>query len=293
LAVFELGYEKMRKLVLARCSVILLMMTCTVLSVHGSATFSSAQGFRGILDTLSPVVTMPEVQGEFHIRPIWMKIASGHNSIPSLGLSWDLREDFGLVDPSLFLDIMVRIQVGRLGFRLHGNFADFSGQEKFGNQPDQPSADARFEYSGVRLGGDADILSWGRSRAGLNIDFDYFSPLFSESIQTPGGGKKIIGKEALTIGAHAAFVPSYNLWGGSPVVELRVRGPLGGAKVSEVEFAAGLIGPETVLGVVGLRGGLRRTLVSFKSDQQYDDTEVSSEFEATLEGWFAELVYYY
>jgi hypothetical protein len=278
---------------LSRCSMMFLIVVGTLLWVHGAGSRAAAQGFRGILDTLSPLVTMPTVQGEVQLRPIWMKVASGHNSIPSLGLSWDLRDDFGLVDPSLFLDLMFRLQVGRLGFRLQSNMADFSGQRRFMNQPGQLSGGARLEYSGIRLGWDVDILSWGRSRAGLDLDYDYFLARFTESIETPGGGKKIIGKEALTIGVHAAFVPSYNLWGISPVLEVRARRPLAGSVVSEVEIAAGLIGPETVLGVTGIRGGFRRTSISFKADQFYNNVEVKSEFDTTLEGLFGELVYYY
>ena len=41
-----------------------------------------------------------------------------------------------------------------------------------------------FLTTGVRLGGDLDVVQWYRSRAGLDMDYDQYSPIFSEAIRT-------------------------------------------------------------------------------------------------------------
>ena len=264
-----------------------------VFLIHGGGSSVTAQGFSGIVNTLSPLVCSPYFQAEFSLQPVWMRVASGRKEIPDLGLSWDLRDDFALVDPGLFLDLNFRVQVRRLSFRFHTSIRDLKGTENYQDLRNQPKAEARLEYSGVRLGADVDIVQWERSRFGVNIDWDQFSPLFSESIQTHGGSK-LVGAPAATFGLHAVYFPPRQFYGVSAVLELRARWPLTGhTTVTDVEISGGLKGPETAIGAVALKLGYRVTSLGFEGGQTYNNRPVSVKFRTTLDGVFGELVYYY
>jgi hypothetical protein len=272
---------------------LLWVVGAVIVLIHGGGSSVEAQVFSRLAETVSPLVCSSFFQAEFSLKPVWMKVASGRKEIPDLGLSWDLRDDFALVDPGLFTDLDFRVQVSRVSFRVHASFRDFKGTEQFRDQRNQPKAEARLEYSGIRLGADLDLLQGERSRLGVNIDWDQFSPLFSESIQTRGGAK-LVGSAAATAGLHVLYFPPRQFYGVSAVLEARARWPLTGlTSVTDIEISGGLKGPETAFGAVALKIGYRVTSLAFEGGQTYDNRPVSVKFRATIDGVFGEFVYYY
>lgn len=252
----------------------------------------TAQAFYGLTDISSPLVFIPHLQGELQVKPIWVRIESGQQTLPSVGTAWNLRNQFGLDETPLFVDIMCRFQISRFSLRIVYEIRDFVGKKKVVDRPDQPEAEARFSYTGIRLGGDFDIFQRYKTRVGMNMDYDLFPPIFNEAVQTIGG-KKISGPAALTLGIHAVYNPITNFYGLSPVVEARVSWPILGTEVTDLELAIGVKAPETVLGSLALKGGYRRTNVEFKDRQMFNGVPVSTGFDAIMRGWFAELAYYY
>jgi len=173
---------------------------------------------------------------------------------------------------------------------------DYIGTRPVTNVPDRPYGEARFEYTGLRLGGDLDVVQWGRSRVGVNMDYDLYVPDFRASINETtrfSPGKQINGTSALTLGVHAVYNPTFNLYGISSVGEVRARWPILGTEITDWEVSAGLKSAETALGSVALRGGYRRTNIEFYDTETYNGAGVSTEFNAAIGGWFGEMVYYY
>jgi hypothetical protein len=263
---------------------------------HGGATSAVAQDFPGLLDALSPLFSFPRLEGEARVTPIWTRLLYAKLVVPSLQTSWDLKDDFGLQSNVLFLDSMLRIQLGRLSFRLHYDIRDYKGTTPFTNLPNRPFAEARFDYSGLRLGGDFDVFQWGRSRIGVNLDYDLYSPNFTASINEANrasAGKSISGTAALTLGMHLVYNPTFNVYGISAVGEARARWPIMGTEVTDWEVSGGLKSAETVLGSVALRSGYRRTAIEFRDSAAFNNVGAATEFDAVIGGWFGELVYYY
>ncbi len=288
-----------RKLMRFSCAGLILRGTLAVMIAvalsfmpTGAVPSSFAQGFAGILESYSPLFSLPCLQGEARVRPIWVGISSGNEYIPSLGIAWNLREQFALMQTNLFIDSMIRFQLGRFSFRINYDPRDFVASTTAVYDPLLREGSARLNCSGLRLGGDLDIVQWYRSRAGVNIDYDLFSPIFSESIQT-FGGKQIIGQAALTLGIHLVAMPATNLYGVSPVFEARCRWPSLGTEVTDLEISGGLRSPETILGAVALKGGYRRTNLEFTRSQIFNGIGVSTTLDATMSGGFVEFAYYY
>lgn len=261
--------------------------------VLSSVPCARSQGFFGIADPWSPLIFPPGLQGEARVTPIWIGIDSGNNSIPSLGIHWSLKNSFDMTRSYLFIDTMLRFGVGRFSIRGHYEPREFVGITRFRNNPLLHVADARLDYSGIRVGGDVDFFFGYGARVGANVDLDLYKPIFTEAIQTGNGGKKIQGESALTWGLHATYSPNASIYGVSGVFEVRARWPILGASVTDVELAAGLRGPESVLGAAALRCGWRSTTLEFHGKQTFNDAVVDSEFDAVLSGWFGQLVYYY
>ncbi len=263
------------------------------LLVVSSLPCARAQGFFGIADPGSPFIFPPGLQGEARVTPTWMGIASGHNSIPSLMIDWSLRNQFDMTKSYLFIDTMLRLGVGRFSVRGHYEPREFVGRTRFRNNPQLHVAEARLDYSGIRVGGDVDFFIFYGARVGANIDLDLYRPIFTEASQTGNGGKKIQGDSALTWGGHATYSPGLSVYGVSGVVEVRARWPLLGTSVTDLELAGGLRGPESVLGAAALRFGWRSTSLEFHDKQSFNNAVVNTEFDAVLSGWFGQLVYYY
>lgn len=273
-------------------SVSTILVVCA-LAVFFFASPAASQTYSSFFNRFSPFLTWPPVQGEVTLTPTYMRIVGGQQTIPSLGISWSLRDDFAMTNGQVFLDGMFRFQVGRLSLRAHANVRDFDGTKKFRGLPAAQSSMARFEYSGYRLGGDIDILRFGDSRIGVNLDHDLYSPVFTESIQTGEGGKKLIARSPITIGAHAALRPAPKWYGFSALFEARARWPVAGADLTDWYISAGIQGSETYIGTMGVRAGYRSTTISFSDSQFFNDQEVSMNFKAVMDGIFGEFVYYY
>jgi hypothetical protein len=256
---------------------------------------SQAQVPTGFVDPYSPFVTIPWFQGEVRATPIWMGIESGKNTLPGFGRSWDLRNTLNMTKSYLFLDVMARFQVGPVSLRVHGEQREMVGRTAFHNEPGRARTEPRFEFSGCRVGTDIDFFRRCGARAGINCDYLWYNPIFTESVHTDGG-KKLLGDNPWTIGIHAAYTVPRQLFGAWPVFEARMRWPLKiytSPEITDLELATGLRGPGTVLGALAVRGGYRRTSISFKDSQIYSGVPTQSNFEAVLTGWFGELVYYY
>lgn len=239
-------------------------------------------GIGGLADSLSPLVYPPCFQAETKVTPIWMFVGSGTLTAPGQG-TWTLREDFGLSRSALFLDTMVRLQAGALSVRVHYEPRGFIANL---GVPENPIVTGRtdLEYSGVRLGGDFDLVRSKTSRVGLDLDYQCYAPMFTQTVQLQAP-ISVVGENPLTLGAHAVYNPIRNLWGISGIFEIRGRWTISGASVTDMDASLGLKSPETVLGSVALKSGYRRTAIEFNDSH--------NNFETVLSGWFGELAYYY
>lgn len=253
----------------------------------------SAEAFFGFTDS-SPFVVLPPLQAELQLRPIWVTLESGHQTIPTSQITWDLRSHFDLNQTNLFLDIIGRLQGGRFSFRGVYEQRDFTSRVAVVGRPDLAWAETRFGYAGVQVGGEFDIVQRGRTRAGINLDWYIWRPLFNEGAQTLGG-KSLSGGTPVTLGAHAAYNPTAWYCGFSPVAEARVAWPIAGTQVTDWEVSLGVKTPETVLGTPALMGGYRRTSIEFSDHrhQRWNNIIVPTNLDVVLGGWFVELTYFY
>lgn len=239
-------------------------------------------GFPGLTDAFSPLVFPPTIHAEARATPIWASIVGGKVSVASEG-SWDLREQFALNSGRVFLDSMGRLQVGSFSVRLHYEPRFFAGRL---HPPTNPAitVESNFDFSGVRLGGDVDFFRRNLSRVGVDLDYYIYVPIFTQTIN-PQIANEIIGQNAVTLGAHVIYNPINNFFGISGICEGRARWSVGGTSVKDLELAAGLKAPATVMGDVALRAGYRRTAL------EYSDSR--NTLDAIIAGWFGEVAYYY
>jgi len=266
-------------------SVALVLTVCSVAEVCAQ----SVPWFSGQY----PLVFLPGLQGEFKCSVIRTGIESGKQVIPSDNISWDLKKDFNMNRQYLFADLMVGLRAGRFGVRAHWETREFVGLDRYQGNPDLPVSTARLEYSGIRVGADVYLFQWRGLRVGINADYNLYRPIFSEGIRTGLGGKKIIGETPTTAGLHVFYGPSVNFYDFSPVLEARCRWPVAGTELTDLEFSAGVNGPDTVLGSVALKFGYRSTSLEFPAVQHYNGVQVRTVFDALFTGWFGELAYYY
>ncbi|MEJ2717337.1 MAG: hypothetical protein P8182_09395 [Deltaproteobacteria bacterium] len=272
----------------------LAIAVCACFGLMGAAP-ASAQFFSGLTNYFSPLVYIPPVQGEFKVRPIVVSISSGSFSVPRLGRSWDLRDDFGLNSTGLFIDLMGRLQVGMVSARVNLDVRDFSGSARDPFVPGGESADAQFEYAGFRLGVDLDPLQWGRSRIGANLDYYLYQPRFIEAgiINTLSGTDISSGSTPLTLGFHVVFVPPGGWNGVTGIFEARASWSVLGTSTRDWEVSGGVKFPETVLGAVGLKAGYRYTWLEFDDEEFIYQRQELAKFDIGFSGWFGELVYFY
>ncbi len=269
----------------SRCTLFTIAILYLSLIFHfiGASTVAAADlGLGGLADTLSPLVYPPCFQAEAKVTPVWVYVATGSLTAPGQG-SLSLRDDFGLSRGALFLDTMVRLQAGALSFRAHYEPRAFIAYPRV---PDNPTITGRtdFEYSGVRLGGDLDLVRSKTSRIGLDLDYQLYVPTFTQTIR-PAAAVIVAGDNPFTLGAHAVYNPVRNLWGISGIFEIRGRWTVSGASITDMDASLGVKSPETVLGSVALKSGYRRTAIEFNDSQ--------TTFDTVLSGWFGELAYYY
>jgi hypothetical protein len=268
----------------------LLSAAVCVFCVIQAAT-GAAQVFSDTENPCSPVVSFPTIEGEIKVAVIWSNLLKGRADIlTNPTRSFDFMQDWNMPRGAVFVDTMLRLQVGPFSGRMHYNMRSYSGTAVFSDLG--TTGDARFDYSGLRFGWDFDPLRWGRSRIGLNMDFDAYSPSLAVG-GTLGGGFQVTGPSAMTLGFHAVFTPDYDTYGFSATAEARARWPVTGSEIIDWEIAGGLKAPETTLGTIALRSGYRRTTIEFKNGILFNMVPVRSEVEVVLGGWFGELVYYY
>jgi hypothetical protein len=265
-----------------------------------------AQDFPGLANPFSPLFSFPPLQAEAKGSLIWMRLLKGKEVAGNQ--TFDFRGFWGMDSGAMFLDSLVRLQVGPFSARLHQSMRYFKGDRGF--TPNLAAFGvAAFDYTGLRIGGDFDVLRWNRSRIGIDMDYDLYHPQLSVTsfLQPPPGvappvsGAIILtGPTALTVGFHVVYNPSYNLYGFSPVAEGRARWSILGSEVTDWQVAGGLKSPETVIGTMALQFGYRQTTVGFKdwgfvplAVTGTPQGPVRAQIDVTMGGWFGELVYYY
>jgi len=266
-----------------RMRIIILSWILVSLALSGMSVSSAADlGIASLVDNCNPLLFMPCFRAEATVTPIWVSVTSGKLTTAGQGIS-NLRDDLGLNRGALFLDTMVRLQFGPLSGRVYYEQRGLIGYVRVPNNP-LVTARADFEYSGVGLGADLDLVRNNISRVGLNMDYQFYVPTFTQGI-LPLVPPVVAGENPLTIGAHAVYNPIRNFYGISGIFDIRARWSVSGATVNDAQASVGLKSPETVLGSVALKGGYRRTSIEL--------TDAISNFEAVLSGWFGELAYYY
>lgn len=269
------------------------------------ASLCVAQDFPGLANPFSPVFSFPPLQGEATASLVWMNLLKGKvvSATPAVQLSRDFKDSWGMDPGALFLDAMVRLQVGALSARLNYAMRYFKGDRFKDNIAEASGVNrvAAFDYTGLRIGGDLDVYRCGRSRVGIDMDYDLYHPVFDVTTRQNNnnnwGWSELTGPSALTLGFHVVYNPSYNLYGFSVVAEGRARWTVVGSQVTDWQVSAGLKGPETVLGSVALLTGYRATTISFTDRLTALETNFQAPFRATVDvsmgGWFGEFAYYY
>lgn len=230
-------------------------------------------------DPRSPLVYMPLFQGEIKARVVWSHLSQDF---------W--RTSFSLSRDMYSIDSMIRVQVNRFSLRLNYDPRDFSGRRN--------GADARFTYEALRVGVEADLFTNGRSRVGLDVDFDLHKPIFSIGPNFDQSavnrdifiqGARSSGHKPITMGFHVVYNPLTCLMGITPIVEGRARWSIAGSDVTDWEISIGGKSPVTVLGSVALSGGYRNTSMAFPGFLTGSETKLQFNYDS----WFAELAYFY
>jgi hypothetical protein len=259
---------------------------------------STAQSL-GWFDSLSSLVWYPSVEGDAKARLMWVGIGEGSFSGTSLPGSVQegggLRGTFNLNKEEFFIDSMVRLQIGRFSARAAYEARDFVGFRAPG------LGETRISYSGLRLGGDFDMLIWNRTRLGVDLDYDLYNPRFVyPSLVSGNPNAKFSGPNALTLGVHAICNPLRTIWGASPIVEARARWPIQGSQVKDWEISGGVASPATLMGSFSLTAGYRNTRLSYSAAEAITSvtptsavTTTNPRLETVFDGWFAEFAFYY
>jgi hypothetical protein len=261
----------------SRCLLLAALSTLVVI-IAIVAQPASAQYF-GALDSLSPLAWYPGVEGQVTARLTWVQIGSGSVSGFEGG---SLRDTFHLNENELFLDSMARFQVSRLSIRTIYEPRDVAGYRLgFGTE-------ARLTYSGFRLGGDLDIIQCNKTRFGLDMDYDFYSPRFVYPTNVSSFPHAINGTNALTMGVHAIYNPLETIFGMSGIVAARFRCPITGTQVTDWEFSGGIASPASLMGSWSFTAGYRNTQLSFSTGG-----EPEIKFDCVFQGWFGELAFYY
>lgn len=266
----------------ARASVCSLLLGLLLIGMSPYAAGAADFGMKGLSDVFSPLVFPPCFRAETKVTPMWMFLGDGTLTTAGQG-TLSLREDLGLTRTAIFLDTMVRLQAGAFSCRIHYEPRGFTSNRPVQNNP-LVAGRADLDYSGVRVGVDLDLVRKRTSRVGIDMDYQFYRPVFTQTI-SPQAAVQVSGDNPFTMGAHAVYNPITNLWGLSGILEIGGRWTLVGASVTDMDASIGVKSPETVLGSVALKSGYRRTAIEF--------TDSQNNFETVLSGWFGELAYYY
>jgi len=238
-----------------------------------------------------PFTYLPALQGEARVTAMYISVTGGNEIVRAPNQAaqvWGLKDNLNLVQPALFLDTMVRFALGPICARVHYEPRAFRGVGSLAGQEVRVSS--RFEYSGVRLGGDIDLYRYDGSRIGLDFDYDLYFPTLTQGVPNPREGipppgHAIQGEAAMTLGVHADYKPRFSYYGMNPLFDANFRWPLLGTEVTDFRVGAGVQFPQTVLGIWALKIGYRKTSLIFRDS--------SGQVDMSMGGIFGELAYYY
>lgn len=228
---------------------------------------------KGMTDPSSPFIFPPIFRAEARGGPMYWNIW-GNISDPTSGYEIDFQDDLGMFEYGLLFNLALRLQVGRASARGHWDIY-LRNKEGGANELELPA---------FRYGLDYDLISKPNLRIGLNVDvheprpkMTFFDPVL--------GDLRLVANRPFTGGFHAEINPM-NLGNMAASLFASYRMPLRrSSKLDELEVAAGLRTPETMLGTVGLRGGWRFS--------RYNFSGAGLEVKSTISGYFLEMVYFY
>lgn len=271
---------------------------------------ANAQDFWSFENLYSPFMSFPLLHGEAKLTPIVVGLQKGYFGFTSpTGSSYggDLYNYYQMNGSNLFLDVMVRFQLGRFSSRTYFERREFAGLRKIYSNGSQSVAGSALDYWGCREGGDIDIFLGNKSRVGFNFDYSLYGPTFtvfipgdspSNNSNVPANASplpfKVMGPpHSGTIGAHAIYNPVWDIYGMGLVVEAWAHWPIFGTALTDYEISGGLKSPETVLGSFALTAGFRWTSISFALNATDYAGLGDVNLNATWDGVFGSLVYYY
>jgi hypothetical protein len=223
---------------------------------------------------------MPYVQGEMRFRGAVAHISGG-----PLRERLNMNADFG------FVDFNARVQAGRFSFCVGYEPRHFRGMRN--------DAEARFDYPGVNLALQADLIQRHRSRLGFDIGFDTLkpefiisaamAPLFYSDPNVTISGARFTGPQGVNAGFHVVLNPMTSVFGLTGIFEAKALWPIAGTMVRKWEIEAGLKTAETVVGSWSLKGGYGRTDVDFTGTLQHLPAQIFTGWEA----FTVDLTYHY
>jgi hypothetical protein len=233
----------------------------------------------GMVDKRVPFVFPPKFQAETRVRALFTQLSGGVTD-EMTDQTFDFVGDLGYEEQGIVIQSMVRLQFSR--FSLRGVYDAYLRTFRGGG------AGGRFEWPGFYYGFDFDLYNTSSVRFGLDMDFYPERPTFNVR-QLPGivpaTSISIAAPRPSTAGVHLVWNP-INCGTLQWSFETRARRSLRtGSKIDEVEVATGFLSPQTVLGVVGLRGGYKYTNLELQGDR--------FDAKAHWSAWFGDIVYYY
>jgi len=221
----------------------------------------------GLTDPASPLVQTPAFRLEARFRTLWVTMTQGGFTFPEHNLSIGFKSDLGIPDNVAMTEAMARGQIGRVSLRIHydGYTRQFQGSQGY------------FQWPEFRIGADFDLVERNGLRAGVNADACTEDPTLSYSLAA-GPVELRHWPKPFTVGVHAAWNPFG--WGGlSSSLEVRYRWPgKSDTRVNELELAAGVKAPQTVLGTTGVRGGWRYTIMELNQPDFQSKVKWSAPF---------------
>jgi hypothetical protein len=223
-----------------------------------------------------PFLHTPRFGGEFRVTPIFYTLVNAKFLSPENALALKFKNDLGYEDQASLIELSGRLQFNRLSVR--GHYDAYLRTLRGGG------AGGYFWWPDFRFGFDFDLLQRPNIKFGIDMDMCWERPSFA--LASPVYGNfSVVGPRPVTFGVHGWYNPEC-FTTISPVLEVRYRWPIRtGTKIYELEIAAGLKLPRTVLGESALRAGWRRSQIEFSGEGNTVDV--------TLSGAFAEYVFYY
>jgi hypothetical protein len=228
---------------------------------------------KGMTDPTSPFIFPPIFRAQARGGPmLWQ--TWGTITDTTSGYEIDFTDDLDMLDRGFLFNFALRLQIGRASARGHWDIYYRNIEGGGSNELELPA---------FRFGVDYDLISRPNMRIGLNLDVHERRPriTFDDAVL---GRNRIVGNRPFTGGFHAEVNPA-NLGNMAASLFASYRMSLRtSSKLDELEVAAGLRTPETMLGTLGLRTGWRYSRYNFG-----DNLDIK----ATMSGYFLEMVYFY